>query len=217
MRCSKRLVLLSAAKRIIARYSGGMAQRLLIARALMHSPEILFLDEPTNNLDPQSRLFLWDCIRALHEQGITILLITHNMDEAERLCTRIAIMDHGRILALGTAAELKTLIPGGTSLEIRAFLPEAVPLLADAPEEASAAITSPLLKQLRALPGVTKVDVVAPVDEEEAQLGLGTIYLYAEKIDVLLAEVTQMTSCHKRTLSPIVVEHCPKFVPCNRI
>ena len=98
----------------VNRYSGGMAQRLMIARALMHEPDVLFLDEPTNNLDPQSRLFLWERIRELNASGITILLTTHDMDEADRLCDRIAIMDHGKILVNDTSAGLKKLIPGGT-------------------------------------------------------------------------------------------------------
>ena len=100
----------------VARYSGGMSQRLMIARALMHAPDVLFLDEPTNNLDPQSRLFLWDRIRALNAQGLTILLTTHDMNEADQLCGRIAIMDKGRILVNDTSAELKKLIPGGNAV-----------------------------------------------------------------------------------------------------
>src|SRR5579871_2069909 len=108
----------------VVRYSGGMAQRLMLARALMHSPDVLFLDEPTNSLDPQSRLFLWDRIRSLNEQGVTILLTTHDMEEADQLCGRIAIMDHGKILVLDTPTELKKLIPGGTSLELRVRIPE---------------------------------------------------------------------------------------------
>src|SRR5262249_2038058 len=86
----------------------------------------LFLDEPTNNLDPQSRLFLWDRIRMLHEQGITIVLTTHDMEEADRLCGRIAIMDQGRLLALDTPDGLRKLIPGGTMLELRLRAPETV-------------------------------------------------------------------------------------------
>src|SRR5579871_2130212 len=108
----------------VVRYSGGMAQRLMLARALMHSPDVLFLDEPTNSLDPQSRLFLWDRIRSLNEQGVTILLTTHDMDEADQLCQRIAIMDHGKILVLDTPTELKKLIPGATHLQLRIFVPE---------------------------------------------------------------------------------------------
>ena len=105
----------------VSRYSGGMAQRLMIARALMHEPDVLFLDEPTNNLDPQSRLFLWERIHELNAWGMTILLTTHDMDEADKLCHRIAIMDHGKILVNDTSAGLKKMIPGGTVLEVRAF------------------------------------------------------------------------------------------------
>ncbi len=105
-------------KEKVNNYSGGMAQRLMIARALMHAPEVLFLDEPTNNLDPQSRLFLWERIQALNAKGLTILLTTHDMDEADRLCHRIAIMDHGKILVNDTPAALKRMIPGGSALEL---------------------------------------------------------------------------------------------------
>jgi ABC-2 type transport system ATP-binding protein len=108
----------------VSRYSGGMAQRLMIARALMHEPDVLFLDEPTNNLDPQSRLFLWERIREMNARGLTILLTTHDMDEADKLCHRIAVMDHGKILVNDTPAELKKLIPGGTVLGVRAYAAE---------------------------------------------------------------------------------------------
>ncbi|HKV40037.1 MAG TPA: ATP-binding cassette domain-containing protein [Blastocatellia bacterium] len=100
-------------------YSGGMAQRLLICRALMHDPELLFLDEPTTGLDPQSRLFLWEMIETLNRDGLTILLTTHDMEEAEKLCHRVAIMDHGKILAMDTPANLGRLVPAGTRVELR--------------------------------------------------------------------------------------------------
>ena len=87
--------------------SGGMAQRLMVARAIMHRPQILFLDEPTAGLDPQSRIALWEIVDELHREGETILLTTHYMEEADQLCDRVAIMDHGRILALDTPANLK--------------------------------------------------------------------------------------------------------------
>ena len=87
--------------------SGGMAQRLMVARAIFHRPSVLFLDEPTAGLDPQSRLALWDLLGELHGEGQTIMLTTHYMEEADRLCERVAIMDHGRILALDTPAALK--------------------------------------------------------------------------------------------------------------
>ena len=82
--------------------SGGMAQRLMVARAIMHRPQILFLDEPTAGLDPQSRIALWEIVEELHAEGETILLTTHYMEEADQLCDRVAIMDHGQILALDT-------------------------------------------------------------------------------------------------------------------
>src|SRR6266436_2743512 len=113
-------------KEKIGWFSGGLEQRVMLARALMHEPEVLFLDEPTNNLDPQARLFLWERLRALKEHGVTIVLTTHDMEEADRLCERIAIMDQGRILALDTPDGLKRLIPGGTMLELRLRVPEAV-------------------------------------------------------------------------------------------
>ena len=99
-------------------YSGGMAQRLMIARALMHRPVVLFLDEPTTGLDPQSRLFLWDRVAQLREAGTTILLTTHDMAEADRLCDRIAIVDHGERIALDTPDGLRGLLPGGRGLDL---------------------------------------------------------------------------------------------------
>ncbi len=107
------------AKDKVDKYSGGMAQRLLIARALMHSPRVLFLDEPTTGLDPQARLFLWEMIQTLNQHGLTVLLTTHDMEEAETLCNRVAIMDHGKILALDTPPNLSKLVPAGTRVELR--------------------------------------------------------------------------------------------------
>jgi ABC-2 type transport system ATP-binding protein len=87
--------------------SGGMKRRLQIARALLHRPEILFLDEPTVGLDPQTRRRLWEIIRELNQQGMTMLLTTHYMDEVEYLCDRIGIMDNGKLISLGTLEELR--------------------------------------------------------------------------------------------------------------
>jgi len=92
-------------------YSGGMAQRLMLARAMMHEPRLLILDEPTTGLDPQSRLFLWDVLLELRSAGVTLILTTHDMAEAERLCDRIAIVDHGKIIALDTPRGLRRLLP----------------------------------------------------------------------------------------------------------
>jgi ABC-2 type transport system ATP-binding protein len=99
-------------------YSGGMAQRLLIARALMHAPQVVFLDEPSTGLDPQARLFVWDRIRELRDGGITVVLTTHDMDEAAALTDRVGIMDHGRLLALDTPAALTRSLPGSATLDI---------------------------------------------------------------------------------------------------
>jgi ABC-2 type transport system ATP-binding protein len=95
------------AKASIYALSGGMAQRLMVARAIFHSPAVLFLDEPTAGLDPQSRLALWDMLQELNQTGQTVVLTTHYMEEADQLCNRVAIMDHGKILALDTPANLK--------------------------------------------------------------------------------------------------------------
>jgi ABC-2 type transport system ATP-binding protein len=99
-------------------YSGGMAQRLMIARALMHEPHVLILDEPTTGLDPQSRLFLWDKMIELRERGTTLMLTTHDMAEADRLCHRIAIVDHGKVIALDTPRGLRRLLPAEHGLEL---------------------------------------------------------------------------------------------------
>jgi ABC-2 type transport system ATP-binding protein len=141
----------------VSRYSGGMVQRLMLARALMHAPEVLFLDEPTNNLDPQSRLFLWDRIRALKKQGVTILLTTHDMNEADQLCDRIAIMDHGRILVLNTPDELKRMIAGSACLEVRVSVPELVPIDAST----NGTHNRQGLNALSALDDVTKIEKIS--------------------------------------------------------
>jgi ABC-2 type transport system ATP-binding protein len=108
------------AKASVYALSGGMAQRLMVARAIFHRPAILFLDEPTAGLDPQGRLALWDLLRELNAQGQTIMLTTHYMEEADKLCDRVAIMDHGKILALDTPAELKRSVGVDTIITVKA-------------------------------------------------------------------------------------------------
>ncbi|WP_232246729.1 ABC transporter ATP-binding protein [Kitasatospora mediocidica] len=100
--------------------SGGMAQRLMVARAIYHRPAVLFLDEPTAGLDPQSRLALWEILGELIADGQTILLTTHNMEEADQLCDRVAILDHGRVLALDTPAALKQGVGADTVVTVQA-------------------------------------------------------------------------------------------------
>jgi ABC-2 type transport system ATP-binding protein len=108
------------AKASVYALSGGMAQRLMMARAIFHRPAVLFLDEPTAGLDPQSRLAMWEILGELNREGQTILLTTHYMEEADELCDRVAIMDHGRILALDSPDALKRAVGADTIVTVRA-------------------------------------------------------------------------------------------------
>ncbi|MFI5042131.1 MAG: ATP-binding cassette domain-containing protein [Acidimicrobiales bacterium] len=108
------------AKAPVMALSGGMAQRLMVARAILHRPAVLFLDEPTAGLDPQSRIAMWEILGELHEDGQTILLTTHYMEEADQLCDRIGIMDHGHILALDTPKGLKGSVGADTIVGVTA-------------------------------------------------------------------------------------------------
>ncbi len=116
----ERFQLTRFAKASVYALSGGMAQRLMVARAVFHRPAVLFLDEPTSGLDPQGRLALWELLGGLNAEGQTIMLTTHYMEEADRLCDRVAIMDHGRILALDTPDELKRSVGADTVVRVRA-------------------------------------------------------------------------------------------------
>jgi len=116
----ERFRLADRAKSPVATLSGGMAQRLMVARAIMHRPAVLFLDEPTAGLDPQSRIALWEILGELHTDGQTILLTTHYMEEADQLCDRLAILDHGKLLALGTPVELKNTTGADTVVTLTA-------------------------------------------------------------------------------------------------
>jgi ABC-2 type transport system ATP-binding protein len=108
------------AKADVMTISGGMAKRLQVARALLHQPSVLFLDEPTAGLDPQSRIALWEILGKLHAEGQTILLTTHYMDEADSVCDRVAIMDHGRVLAVDTPKRLKESVGADTIVTVSA-------------------------------------------------------------------------------------------------
>jgi len=105
-------------------FSGGMKQRLSVAAGLLHTPEILFMDEPTTGLDPQSRIALRELTQELNGQGITIIYTTHDMEEADKLCDRIAVMDHGRIIAEGTSSELKHKITQHKLIEVEVVDPD---------------------------------------------------------------------------------------------
>ena len=133
----------------VDRFSGGQAQRLMIARALMHDPQVLFLDEPTTGLDPQARLFVWDRIREQRKRSVSVFLTTHDMDEATELADRVGIMDHGKLLALDTPDALTSLVPGESTLEIGIE-----------PDGAGPGGMDGLLAALSDLPGVERVELV---------------------------------------------------------
>ncbi len=148
-------------------YSGGMVQRLKIARALMHDPAILFLDEPTTGLDPQSRRSMWDLLSELNAKGLTVLLTTHNMEEADQLCRRIAIIDHGKLLALDSPAQLKRSVPGGYLIEL----------------QVRGKVTESFIVAFRSLPGV--VDIKPDHDR---------VRIYADRAEGLLANAMRLLS-----------------------
>jgi ABC-2 type transport system ATP-binding protein len=125
--------------------SGGLAQRVQIARAIAHRPTVLFLDEPSAGLDPQSRLAMWTAVDGLRKEGITILLTTHYMEEADSLSDRVAIIDHGRVLALGAPEELKSTYGAQTLFHLKLRSHEAL---------------EPLLAALNARPDVTSVEAI---------------------------------------------------------
>jgi ABC-2 type transport system ATP-binding protein len=164
----ERFQLTDRADHLVLGFSGGMLQRLSIARALMHAPKVLFLDEPSAGLDPQTRLLLWDLIRRDNERGTTILLTTHNMEEADALCSRVAIVDHGKLIALGTPEELKRSIPGGYVVRLHLSGPPPAPLVAS----------------LRQLPGVTEVRAS----------GDGALDLYADRGGSLIPEIARLSN-----------------------
>ena len=163
----ERFKLTDRADQMVRGFSGGMMQRLSIARAMMHDPQVLFLDEPSAGLDPQTRLLLWEIIREYSKSGKTVLLTTHNMEEADALAHRLAIIDHGRNIALGTPAELKASVPGGYLLRLR--------FGSSSPE---------LLQTFRSLPGVREVRPVEPAGAD----------VYADRGGSLVPEVASQAA-----------------------
>ena len=169
----------------VGKLSGGQKQRLAVACALVGNPEVLFLDEPTTGLDPQSRLQLWEQVVEFREQGGTILLTTHYMDEAERLCDRVAIVDRGKVIALGTPAELIGALHAANVVEVQAE-PELE------------------VEALRGLPGVVEVHRRGP----NWSLAVGSL---TESVPALLAFVERSgarlshLSTHQATLEDLFV------------
>jgi ABC-2 type transport system ATP-binding protein len=161
----KQFLLLERAKSFPSQLSGGLQQRVQIARAIAHRPAVLFLDEPSAGLDPQSRIAMWDAVRGLRAEGITVVLTTHYMEEADELCDRVAIIDHGKVLALDSPERLKTTLGANTRIELALRSNES---------------TQPLAETLRALPQIRSVEPIA-----------GGLRLFAQGIDGLLPELVQ--------------------------
>jgi ABC-2 type transport system ATP-binding protein len=148
--------------------SGGLQQRAMIARALMHDPRVLLLDEPTTGLDPQARRALWDTLRGLQQRGLTIILTTHYMEEADRLCRRLAIIDHGAILTIDTPAALKGSLPGGHLLDVWVRS------------------GAPVAPRLERLPGVLRMETIEATGDAD---GLERLRLFVDTGDGLLDRV----------------------------
>ncbi|HEX5235869.1 MAG TPA: ATP-binding cassette domain-containing protein [Silvibacterium sp.] len=161
----KQFMLLERAKSFPSQLSGGLQQRVQIARAIAHRPAVLFLDEPSAGLDPQSRIAMWDAVRKLREEGITVVLTTHYMEEADELCERVAIIDHGKVLALDSPERLKTTLGANTRIELALRSNEG---------------THPLAETLRRLPQIRSVEPIS-----------GGLRLLAQGIDGLLPELVK--------------------------
>ena len=169
-----------AVKRHVSTYSGGMKRRVNIAAALLHEPQVLLLDEPTAGLDPQNRHALWDIIEVLKKQGKTIVLTTHMMDEAEELCDRVAIMDQGKIIALGSPSELVKEIKMENTITV-------------VPDK-----TSPrLIEQIRSLDGVKNVYTASDEDEKGETIKVITDcpdYILPDLVSTIVSSGTKVLS-----------------------
>lgn len=140
----KQFLLFERRKAYPMQLSGGLQQRIQIARAIAHRPAVLFLDEPSAGLDPQSRIAMWDAVRSLRQEGITVALTTHYMEEADELCERVAIIDHGKLLALDKPEMLKRNLGADRILELKLLQHEAA--------------AQSLTEQFQHLPGVNTVE-----------------------------------------------------------
>jgi ABC-2 type transport system ATP-binding protein len=172
-----RFKLRDRADQMVRGFSGGMMQRLSIARAMMHDPQVLFLDEPSAGLDPQTRLLLWEIIIEYNRNGKTILLTTHNMEEADALCQRLAIIDHGRNIALGTPSELKASVPGGYLLRLR-----------------FGGLSEDLAQRLQTLAGVREVRVSWSDKEKWGADDSDSADVYADRGGPLVSEIANLAS-----------------------
>jgi ABC-2 type transport system ATP-binding protein len=187
--------LTSRAHELVATYSGGMRRRLEVARGLVHRPEILFLDEPSSGLDPQSRRVMWDLLRQIRQESTTtILLTTHYMEEADALCGRIAIIDAGRIVALGDPQQLKRQLPGNERVSL-AVMP----------------LSAGLIDRLKALPFVHKVHVENETVHVYVDNGATTLPALMDTIRSSGATVAS-ASIHEQSLEDVFIHFTGKSI-----
>ena len=173
-----------------AQLSGGLQQRVQIARAIAHRPKVLFLDEPSAGLDPQSRIAMWEAVRGLRHEGITVMLTTHYMEEADELCDRVAIIDHGRILVEDTPAALKSSVGAEKVIDLKTAAAERVAALAAAIEKVEGVVrVEPMDSTVRVF-ARTEDGIVAKVVAGSAGHGV---------IDVVTAETSLETVFIKLT------------------
>lgn len=162
----------------VEKYSGGMKRRLNIGAALLHMPELLIMDEPTVGIDPQSRSHILDTVQKLNEEGLTIIYTTHYMEEAENLCSRICIMDEGKVIVSGSQQELVESVKEKTQINIKLD-----------------SVNESIINGFKNIPGV--LDALADED---------IVNLYGENGDILLAEIISIVSMHKRKIQSIDVK-----------
>jgi ABC-2 type transport system ATP-binding protein len=168
-------------------FSGGQSQRVMIARALMHRPIVLFLDEPTTGLDPAARLFVWDRLRELRDSGVTLVLTTHDMHEAAALADRVGIMDHGHLLALDTPAALMRSLPGSSTLELATG------------DQADGDVVA----ALTALPGVERVERLEAAPSEDGTGGLRFRLYLTDEAAPLVAPAAAVLAARNIALSDV--------------
>lgn len=179
---------------LVATYSGGMRRRLEVARVLVHKPKILFLDEPTIGLDPQSRRVVWDFIRKFREDSMTLFLTTHYMDEAEGLCDRVAIIDKGKIIALGSPSELKAQIPGN----------DIVSLTVEAPSDA-------FIEELKTLPFVHNVNIEGDIVRVYVDNGAQNLPYLLERVKSMGMKIASAT-IHQQSLEDVFIHHTGRSI-----
>jgi ABC-2 type transport system ATP-binding protein len=180
---------------LVATYSGGMRRRLEVARVLVHRPKVLFLDEPTIGLDPQSRRVVWDFIGDLRQQdSVTIFLTTHYMEEAEALCNRVAIIDGGKLITLGTPEELKAQVPGNDVISTRIE-----------------GFSETVVAQLKGLDFVGKVDVEGDELRIYAENGASNLPRIMDEVRSVGGKVLSIT-VHEQSLEDVFIHYTGKSI-----